>query len=170
MSKAGLSCSKITRRAAIAAGLSAALSPLAGAAAQAQAPAAAPDPRILAAIAAHRAAVAAVDAAALHLSRVEDGVVEDGSVDRGSAADDDPLWLGAHAAFDAACDAESRTAWALARLKPATCAAAAALVRYAGGVEAAGLDWPDAPDDFFDDWPAAFHHNLAAALDAMPQL
>jgi hypothetical protein len=166
MSKAGPICSKITRRAAIAAGLSAALPPLACTLpAHASAPTLIPDP-ILATIAAHRAAVAALDAAAQHLSDVDEGLIDDGGMDRGSGADDDPLLLAASAAFHAACDAESRAAWALARARPASPAAAAALLRYAGDLEADGGDWPEAPDeDDGGDWVAAFHHSLAAALD-----
>ena len=156
----------ITRRAVVAG--AAALASTAGATPlPAPVPGAAPDP-VLAAIAAHRAAVTALDAAALHLSRVEDGSFDDGGADRGSGADDDPVLLAADAAFDAASDAEARAAWALARARPASPTAAAALLRYAGDVEAKGVDWPDPPeDDDGGDWAATFHHNLAAALDAM---
>jgi hypothetical protein len=166
MPKAGPSCSKITRRAAIAGTLTAAVPALAGVALPALAPpvAPAPDP-VLAAITAHRDAIAALDAAARHLSDVEEGLVDDGGQDRGSGADDDPLLLAAIAAFDAACDAETQTAWALARLRPACLAGAAALLRYAGDVEADGNEWPESPEDCCDaDWASTFHHNVAAAL------
>jgi hypothetical protein len=169
MSKAGPSCSKITRRAAIAATLTAAVPAMAGVAlpARAAAPAPAPDP-VLAAIAAHREAAAALEAAVRYLSDMEEGLVDDGGEDRGSEADDDPLLLAAVAAFDAACDADAHAAWALARLRPPCLAGAVALLRYAGDVEADGSDWPEPPDDERGaDWASTFHHNIAAALGAM---
>ena len=166
MSKAGPSCSNITRRAAIAATLTAAVPAMASVALPACA-APALDP-VLTAIAAHRAAVAALNAAAHHLSDVDEGLIDDGGQDRGSGPDDDPLLIAAIAAFDAACDAETQTAWALARLQPACLAGAAALLRYAGEVEADSSDWPEPPDDDRGaDWTSTFHHTLAAALDVM---
>ena len=169
MSKAGPSYSNITRRAAIAATLSAAVPAMAGVALPARAaPAALALNPVIASIAAHRAAVAALNAAARRLSDVDDGLVDDGGQDRGSGPDDDPLLIAAMAAFDTACDAETQTAWALARLQPACLAGAAALLRYAGDVEADGSDWPEPPDDDRGaDWVSTFHHTLAAALDVM---
>src|SRR5215468_4164641 len=165
MSEAVQSCTKITRRAAIAATLGACAP--ASLASGGLGAAAADDP-ILAAIAQHRAALAAFDAAAHHLCDVEEGLVEDAGVDRGSGPDDDPVLIAALAAFDAASDAESRAAWALARIRPPHLAAAAALLRYAADVEAEGHDWPEPPDHQDGrDWSCAFHRNLAAALDGM---
>jgi hypothetical protein len=156
MSRAVPSCSKITRRAAIAATLGAC------------APARLPHGGFGAAITEHRAALAALDAAARHLCDVEEGLVEDNGQDRGSGPDDDPVLIAALAAFDAASDAESRAAWALARIRPEHPAAAAALLRYAGDVEAEGHDWPEPPDDEDGrDWACTFHRILAVALDAM---
>src|SRR5262245_4742766 len=126
------------------------------------------DQDIAALLAAHRTAVAAVEAAARHLCDVEEGVADDGGQDRGNDADDDPFLNAALSAFDAAWDAETRTAWALARVRPADLATAAALLRYAGNVEAQDREWPEPPDDDGSrNWGAAFHHNLAAALDGM---
>jgi hypothetical protein len=133
MSKADPSCSKITRRAAIAATLSVAVPAMPGVTLPATA-APAPNP-VPAAIAAHRAAVAALDAAARRLCDVDEGLIDDGGQDRGSVPDDDPLLIERFAAFDAACETETHTAWTLARLQPACLAAAAALLRYAGEVE-----------------------------------
>src|SRR5262245_26509997 len=119
-------------------------------------------------VAAHRAAVAAVEAAARRLCDVEEGVADDGGQDRGSGADDDAFLLAATAAFDAAWDAETRAAWALARAAPVNLAAAATLLRYVGDVEAQDHDWPEPPDDAgARNWVSAFHHTLAAALDGM---
>jgi hypothetical protein len=176
MAQADSTCSKITRRAAIAAlgvapagalpslGASASANP--AAAATPLAAPALPNP-VSAAIAAHRAAVAALDAAASHLSDVEEGVFDDGGQDRGTDAHDDPVLLAAEAAFEAACDAESRSAWALARLAPPHPAAAAALLRYAGEVEADGTEWPEPPDNERGEWSSTFHLSLAAGLEAM---
>src|SRR5262245_8689971 len=126
------------------------------------------DADIEALLAAHGAAVAAVETAARHLCDVEEGLVDDGGQDRGNGPDDDPLLTVATAAFDAACNAETRTAWALARARPTDPAAAAALLRHVGDVEAEGHDWPETPEDDGDrNWSSTFHHNLAAALDGM---
>jgi len=126
------------------------------------------DADVAALLAAHRAAVAAVETAAHHLCDVEEGVADDGGQDRGSGADDDAFLLAATAAFDAAWDAETRAAWALARAVPVNLAAAATLLRYVGDVEAQDHDWPEPPDDAgARNWASAFHHTLAAALDGM---
>jgi len=134
------------------------------AALDAQAPAAAD---VAALLAAHRTAVAAFEAAARHLCDVEEGVADDGGQDRGSGDDDDPFLRAATAAFDAAWDAETRAAWALARAVPANLAAAATLLRYVGDVEAQDHDWPEPPDDAARNWASAFHHTLAVVLDGM---
>jgi len=100
---------------------------------------------------------------------VEEGLVEDNGVDRGSTAADDPILAAAVAAFDAASDAEQSTAWALADDRPAHSAAIAALLRYVADVEAQGHAWPEPQtgDDLRDaSWGVTFHRNLAAALDA----
>lgn len=180
MAKAGASSSKLTRRAAIAAtaatlavpvGAAIAGAPLglagfvpAAGAAPAPAAPAPPDP-VLAAIAAHRAALAGLEAAAAHLSAVEEGTFDDGGQERGDSADDDPVLLAAEAAFEAACETESRTAWALARVPVATPAAAAALLRHAGEVRADGAEWPAPPHGEQGFWNSNFHHSLAAALE-----
>src|SRR5262245_62973997 len=103
--------------------------------------AAAADP-IMELIATHRAAGAAVEAAARHLCDVEGGAADDGGQDRGTGADDVPFFLAALAAFDAADEAEARAAWALARARLTGPAAAAALLRYVADVEADDREWP----------------------------
>jgi hypothetical protein len=83
--------------------------------------AAAPDQKTLAAIAAHRAASAALDAACLALSALERRIPEarrqaqfDDEIGTGAGANDDPRWTTGLAAYHAASDAESAAAWALA--------------------------------------------------------
>jgi len=167
MSKAGSSCSKISRRATIAATLGACMSTRLPRGALGAPAAASADP-ILELIMAHAAAVAAFEAAAHHLCDVEEGVADDGGQDRGTCADDDPFFLAALAAFDAADEMQARTAWALARARLTSLAAAAALLRYVARVEADRDGWPEPPDgDDGRNWAATFHRNLAAALDAM---
>jgi len=123
---------------------------------------------VTALVAAHRTAVAAFEAAARHLCDVEEGVADDGGQDRGSGDDDDPFLRAATAAFDAAWEAETRAAWALARAVPANIAAAATLLRYVGDVEAQDHDWPEPPDNAgARNWASAFHHTLAVVLDGM---
>jgi len=164
MSKAGAGCRKISRRATIAAALGAcgAHLPHGGLAA-----AVAADP-ITELIAAHRAAVAAFEAAARHLCDVEEGVADDGGQDRGTGDDHDPFFLAALAAFDAADDVAARTAWALASARFTSLAAAAALLRYVADVDADRDAWPEPPDgDDGRNWVSTFHRNLAAALDEM---
>ena len=126
------------------------------------------DADVAALLAAHRTAVAAFEAAARHLCDVEEGVADDGGQDRGSGDDDDPFLRAATAAFDAAWDAETRAAWALARAVPANIAAAATLLRYVGDVEAQDHDWPEPPDNAgARNWASAFHHTLTVVLDGM---
>jgi len=167
MSMVGAGCRKISRRATIAATLGACVSARLPRRAVGAAAAAAADP-IMELIATHRAAGAAVEAAARHLCDVEGGAADDGGQDRGTGADDDPFFLAALAAFDAADEAEPRAAWALARARLTGPAAAAALLRYVADVEADDREWPAAPDgDGGRNWAATFHRNLAAAFDAM---
>jgi hypothetical protein len=170
MSKAASPSSKLTRRAAIAA-------TLAGAAAPALAAPALPDP-VFAVIAAHKAAYARLDQACSHVSRLEGNIPKqqrqewfDEDRRQGIGADDDPRWTAALTAQRAASDAETQTAWGLARAQPAGLAGAAALLRHAGEFEAGGDDWPCDPEDPEDEngeeWTVTFHRNLAAALEAM---
>jgi len=167
MSKAGAGCRKISRRATIAATLGACVSARLPRRALGTPAAAAADP-VVALIAAHREAVAGLEATARHLCDVEEGAADDGGQDRGTGADDDPFFLAALAAFDAADDAATRTAWALARARLTSLAAAAALLRYVADVEAERDAWPEPPDgDGGRNWAATFHRNLAAALDEM---
>jgi hypothetical protein len=167
VSKAEYCITKITRRAAIAA-------TLAGVGAPAAVDALLPDP-VLAAIAAHKAAYAALDQVCLRLSRLEGQIpqarrkewfAEDRAA--GVGADDDPRWTAVLAAYHAASDAVEQAAWALAHARPAGLAGAAALLRHAYEHEAEGCDWPcDPEEEDGDDWHGAFHRNLAAALDAL---
>jgi hypothetical protein len=170
MSKAASPSSKITRRAAIAATLG-------GVAAPALAAPALPDP-VLAAIAAHKTAYARLDQACRHVSRLEGDIPKqrrqewfDEDRQQGIGADDDPRWTAALTAQRAAFDAETQTAWALARARPASLAGAAALLRHACEFEAGGDDWPcdpeDPEDEDGDEWSVVFHLSLAATLEAM---
>jgi hypothetical protein len=172
MSKAASPSSKLTRRKAIAATLAGVAAPaLAGPALLT------PDP-VFAAIAAHKAAYARLDQACLHISRLEETILEDqrqewfdGDREQGIGANDDPRWTAALTAQRTAFDAETQMAWALAHAQPAELAGAAALLRHAGEFEAGGCGWPCDPegpeDEDGDKWTIIFHHSLAAALQAM---
>jgi len=166
MSKAGPTCSKISRRATLAATIGACASAyLPGAGFGAAAPAADP---IFAAIAAHAAAFAEFEAAAHHLCDVEEGVYDDGGQDRGTCAEDDPVLLAAEARFNTADEVQARAAFALAQAELTGLAAAAVLLRYVADVEADGGEWPEPPKEFRGrNWASTFHRNLAAALDRM---
>jgi hypothetical protein len=163
----------ITRRAVVAA---AAGVPVAAAASlPASAFAAAPDQKTLAAIAAHRAAYEALDAACLALSALERRIPEalrqgqfDDEIGTGAGANDDPRWTAGNKAYQAAAEAETAAAWALAHLKPTTLAGAVALLRYAAESAARG-EWPDLPETEEDDadWYDTFHASLAGALAAL---
>jgi hypothetical protein len=165
MSKAACCSTKLTRRAAIVATLAGIATP---------AVAALPDP-VFAAIAAHKAAYARLDAACSRLSRLERDIPKerrkewfDEDRDAGVGADDDARWTAALAAYRAASDTETRAAWALAHAQPAGLAGAAALLRHAYEFEAGGDDWPGEPEEEDgDEWSLTFHRGLAAALEAL---
>jgi hypothetical protein len=170
MSKAACSSSKLTRRTAIAATLAAFSAP-----ARAAPCPPAPDP-VFAAIAAHKAASAALDDACLHMSRLERDIPKERrkewfDEDRaaGIGADDDPRWTGVLAANRAAFHAETHCAWVLAHVRPASLAGAAALLRYAAEYEDEGCDWPSDPEteNGEEEWMSTLHRSLAAALEAM---
>lgn len=165
MSKAACCSTKLTRRAAIVATLAGVATP---------AVAVLPDPAF-AAIAAHKAAYARLDTACRCVSRLERQVPaarrkEWYAEDRGTnvGANDDPRWKAAMTNYWAAFDAETQTAWALARAQPAGLAGASALLRHAYEFEAGGDDWPGEPEeDDGDEWSLTFHRSLAAALEAL---
>ena len=168
MSKAAPASSKVTRRAAIAATLAAASPVL-------------PAPLLLdpayAAIAAHNAAYAAFEGACHHVAYLERAIPKDKRREwfeedraKGIGADDDPRWTAALNVDRAASATEKRVAWALARVRPASLAGVAALLRHTADLTARGDEWPCEPEDDSDDdeeWIVTFHRNLAAALEAM---
>ena len=168
MSKAASASSKLTRRTAIAA-----IAAFSAPASVAALPA--PDP-VFAAIAAHKAAYARLDQSCTHLSRMERAIPRERRKEwfdedraKGIGADDDPPWTATLAAQRAASDAEAHAAWALAHLRPASLAGAAALLSHAAEFVAGGDEWPceDPENDDGDEWDIVFHRNLAAALVAM---
>ncbi len=170
MSKAACPSSKLTRRAAIAA-------TIAGAAAPAAAlPAFAASDPAFALVAAHKAAAAEHEEACSLMSELEGQIPKEKRKEwfradraKGVGADDDPRWTAAATAYWATFDAEEKAAWALAHARPATLAAAAALLRHAHEHEAERCEWPDGPDNEDADvgWHGAFHRSLAAALERM---
>jgi hypothetical protein len=169
MSKAACPSSKLTRRAAIAATLAAASPAL---------PAPRwPDPAY-AAIGGHNAAYAAFESACHHVARMESVIPKDKRREwfdedraKGIGTDDDPRWTAALNANRAASATEKQVAWTLTRVRPASLAGMAALLRHAADVTARGDEWPCDPDDASDEdgeeWIVTFHSNLAAALEAM---
>jgi hypothetical protein len=130
---------------------------------------------VYAAIAAHECEFAALEEACRELSRLEQAIPaarrqayfpdEEGPE---VGANDDPRWTAGLAAYLAAAEAETRAAWALAHVSPATVAGAAALLRHAHAFERRGCEWPGEPETGDgDDWTGAFHGSIAAALAAL---
>jgi hypothetical protein len=134
-----------------------------------------PDPAFTA-IAAHKAAYEAFDAACSHMSTMEGAIPKDRREEwfeedraKGLGANDDPRWSAALNAFRAALSNETRLAWTLARTSPAGVAGAAAALRYAADYADMGCEWPGMPktEDGEEDWTIVFHQTLAAALEAI---
>ena len=134
-----------------------------------------PDPAF-AAIAAHRAAYARLDAACTHMSHMERAVPNERREEwfdedraNGLGANDDPRWTAALDGYRAASDAEKQKAWAVARCRPVSLEGAAALLRYGAEYEDIGCDWPSLPEteDGEEEWMITFHQSLAAALEGM---